>query len=184
MYNIAKNWAKTQVLGIDLMKKIDPSRFFAISYENLLNHTEQSARYLCGFLGVPFSDKMLEFHRSKEAKRAAESSTLWGSLTQPVIKNNTRKFLREVSQEDITIFESVAGNVLDDLGYDRVYVKHGEEKNFSESEIEQFNLENDRLKQALKENVNKEDLERRNRQAYFLNEIKSRPHESIESIAC
>jgi hypothetical protein len=127
---------------------------------------------------------MLEFYHSKEAKRAAESSALWGSLTKPVIKNNTRKFLREVSQEDITIFESVAGNVLDNLGYDRVYVKHGEEKIYSDKEIEQFNLENDRLKQALMETVNKEDLERRDRQAYFLNQIKTRPHELTQSIAC
>jgi hypothetical protein len=184
MYNIAKIWAETQTIGLDLMKKIDSSRFFAISYENLLNNTEQTARCLCEFLGVPFSDQMLEFYRSKEARRAAESSALWGSLTKPVIKNNTRKFLREVSQEDITIFESVAGNVLDNLGYDRVYVKHGEEKIYSDKEIEQFNLENDRLKQALMETVNKEDLERRDRQAYFLNQIKTRPHELTQSIAC
>jgi hypothetical protein len=177
MYNIAKAWAKTQTIGLDLMTKIDSSRFFAVSYENLLNHTEQTARRLCDFLCVPFSEQMLEFYRSKEAKRAAESSTLWDSLTKPVIKNNTRKFLREVSREDITIFESVAGHVLDDLGYDRVYVKHGEEKNFSKNEIEQFNLENDKLKQTLMNTVNKEDLARRDRQAYFLNAIKSRPYE-------
>ncbi len=183
MYNIAKNWAKTQTIGLDLMAKIDSSRFFAVSYENLLNQTEETARRLCKFLDVPFSDQMLEFHRSKEAKRAAESSALWGSLTMPVIKNNTQKYLREVSQEDITIFESVAGTVLDNLGYDRVYVKHGEEKLFSPNEIEQFNIENDRLKQALLDTVNKKDLERRDRQASFLNEIKSRPSEMMRSIA-
>jgi hypothetical protein len=184
MYNIAKVWARTQTIGLNLMTRIDSSRFFAVSYENLVNHTEQTARRLCEFLGVPFSDQMLEFYRSKEARSAAESSTLWNSLTKPVIKNNTRKFLREVSQEDITIFESVAGHLLDILGYDRVYVKQGEEKIFSKDEIEQYNLENDRLKQALMDATNREDLERRDRQANFLNEIRSRPYGLMESIAC
>jgi hypothetical protein len=117
---------------------------------------------------------MLEFHRSEEARRAAESSALWNRLTKPVMKNNTRKFLHESSQEDITIFESVAGHVLDHLGYERVYVKPGEEKVYSEIEIRQFHQENERLKQELLSAIDKGDMERRDRQVKLLSEIKMR----------
>jgi hypothetical protein len=175
IYNIARSWVQTQVIGLNLKSSIDKSRFFAISYEELVSNTEAAAQRLCEFLGVSFSNHMLEYHRTEEAKRAAESSALWNSLTKPVIKNNMRKYLREASREDITIFESVAGHVLDHLGYDRVYVKPGEEKSFSKSEIEEFNMENDRLKQMLLEKVDKHDMDRRDRQTNLLYEIKTRP---------
>ena len=174
MYNIAKGWAQTQAIGLSLKENIDASRFFAVSYEDLTCDTEASAQRLCEFLGVPYSDQMLEFHRSDEARRAAESSTLWNRLTRPVMKDNTRKFLHESSQEDITIFESVAGHVLDHLGYERVYVKPGEEKTYSETEIHQFHQENERLKQELLGAIDKDDMERRDRQSKLLSEIKTR----------
>jgi hypothetical protein len=175
MYNIAKDWAQTQTIGLTLMDKIDSSRFFAVSYEDLLEQTESTARRLCEFLGVTYSNQMLEFYRSNEAKKAAQSSTLWNCLTMPVIKNNSRKFLREATQEDITIFESVAGHVLDNLGYDRTYVKRGEERFFSKDEINRFNIENKRLKQALLDATDKQDIDRRDRQANLLSEIRARP---------
>jgi hypothetical protein len=174
MYNIAKGWAQTQAIGLSLKENIDASRFFAVSYEDLTNDTEASAQRLCEFLGVAYSHQMLEFHRSDEARRAAESSTLWNRLTKPVMKNNTRKFLHETSQEDITIFESVAGHVLDHLGYERVCVKPGEEQIYSEIEIHQFHQENERLKQDLLQAIDKDDMERRDRQAKLLSEIKTR----------
>jgi hypothetical protein len=174
IYNIAKNWAQTQIIGLNLKANIDRSRFFSLSYEELVSSTESAVRRLCEFLGVSFSDHMLEFHYSDEAKRAAESSALWDSLTKPIIRENTRKYLSETSQEDLIIFESVAGHVLDDLGYDRIHVRQGEERQFTVSEIEAFNMENDRLKKVLLDKVDKQDLDRRNQQACLLSEIKSR----------
>ena len=62
------------------------------------------------------------------------------------MKNNSRKFLLEAGERDVRIFESVAGDVLDALGYDRVYVRKGEELRFTDAEIADFNAENARLK--------------------------------------
>ncbi|MCU7920796.1 MAG: sulfotransferase [Candidatus Thiodiazotropha sp. (ex Dulcina madagascariensis)] len=174
-YNIAKGWMHVQETGLALRDKIGPKRLCSVSYEELTGEPEETAKRLCEFLGVDYAEGMLEFHRSDEAKRAAGSSDLWGKLTQPVMKNNTRKFLREASEHDIRIFESVAGDVLERLGYDRVYVPSGEELALSDLEIEAFNEENERLKQELMSRVDKEDLERRDRQAGLLSEIKSRP---------
>ena len=74
----------------------------------------------------------------------------------------------------IRIFESVAGHVLDQLGYDRVHVNDGEEQVFSEGELETFHAENERLKQHFLNGVEKGDLERRDRQASLLAEIETR----------
>lgn len=173
-YHIAKEWADTQRLALNLQEKVGRQRFFSISYEDLTNHPEQTMRRLCAFLQMEYRDEMMDFHRSEEAQRAAASSELWGNVTRPVMRGNSKKFLKEASQTDIEIFESVAGDVLDILGYPRVFIAKGEERRFTQRDIEIFNAENKRLKEQVLSQVNPEDRERRDRQAGLIETIKWR----------
>jgi hypothetical protein len=173
-YHIANEWATAQRLAIKQRSITPPERFVNVTYEELTSRTEDTMRRLCAFLGVTYSPSMLEYHKSEEARRAAESSALWGNVVKPVMADNTRKFLREASEEDISIFESVAGDVLDALGYERVYVPRGKERKFSEADIRRFDEENKRLKEEVLRGVDTEDLKRRDRQSGLLSEIKQR----------
>ena len=173
-YHIAKDWASTQQLALGMRERIGPSRFFSISYESLTSEPELSMRLLCKFLGVRFNQSMLEFYKSDEARRAAESSELWGNVVKPIMADNTRKFLRDASEEDIRIFESVAGDVLSTLGYDSLYVPHGDETMFSVADIQRFDEENRRLKEEVLDRTNVADLKRRDRQTTLIQEIRER----------
>ena len=173
-YHIAREWASTQQLALSMREKIGPQRFFSVRYEDLTSDTEKTMRSLCGFLGVEYADTMLDFHRSDEAKRAASSSELWGNVTNPVMRDNTRKFLKEASEDDIRIFESVAGDVLDALGYERVATRTGAAKSFTASEISRFDTENKRLKEEVMNKTDPADRERRDQQAGIIQQIKSR----------
>jgi hypothetical protein len=133
-----------------------------------------SAKALCKFLDVEYTENMLSFHNTSEAKNAAKSSKLWGNVTNPVMKNNTKKYQKEMSMQDIKIFESVAGHILDELGYERDYIQRGNEYKYSNSEIARFEEENKRLKMASLLNVDQEDMERRKRQTSLLDKIRSR----------
>jgi hypothetical protein len=157
-----------------MRERIGPSRFISISYESLTSEPELTMRLLCKFLGVRFNQKMLEFYMSDEARRAAESSDLWGNVARPIMADNTRKFLRDASQEDIRIFESVAGDVLSALGYECMYVPEGAKPAFSEEEIRHFNAENRRLKDEVLQRASADDLKRRDRQATLIQEIRDR----------
>ena len=174
IYNIASEWAETQALAINLKKRIEPSRFFSVSYEQLTTQPVVTARALCDFLNVNYTDDMLAFYRSSEARNAASSSELWGNVGSPVNKNNTNKFLNEMNENSIEIFESVAGRELDELGYERYLIQKGKEIDFSVDEIEMFDNENTRLKLQHKMNMDKDDMERRNIQSKLLSKIKSR----------
>ena len=174
IYNIATNWAKTQEIAINLREQIESNRIFSVSYEQLTAEPEQTARAICDFLGMKYTATMLEFHKTREAENASKSSELWSNVTKPIDNNNSRKFVKEMSEQDIRIFESVAGHVLDKLGYTREYVMQGEELKLTEADIEEFNRENKRLKDSVFASVDKEDMERRNRQEQLLNEIKQR----------
>lgn len=173
-YHIAKEWAETQRLALKHRERVPPERFISVSYENLTAQPEPLMRRLCAFLDAPYDRSMLDFYATDEAKRAADSSTLWSNVVKPVIANNTRKFIREASKEDVSVFESVAGDVLDALGYQRAYVKRGEERRFTLREIRLFDVENKRLKEEISRGADQEDLKRRDQQAALLSEIRAR----------
>ncbi|HEY6010625.1 MAG TPA: sulfotransferase, partial [Nitrospirota bacterium] len=164
-YNIAREWAATQECALRLQNEIEPSRFLAVSYEEMTADPRRTAEDICDYLGIPYRDAMLEYHRTDEAKRAASSSDLWGNVTNPVMKNNSRKFLREANERDLRIFESVGGPALDALGYARVFVKKGEESVFTDADVVAFNDENLRMKNEMLKSIDPEDLNRRDRQA-------------------
>lgn len=174
-YHIAKEWADTQCLALAHRAIVPSDRFISISYEELTAQPEPTMQRLCEFLDAKYHPSMLEYHTSDEAKRAADASALWGNVVKPIMTDNTRKFLREALPEDVKIFESVAGDVLDALGYDRVYVPRGKEPQFSATDLRFFDAENKRLKEEVLRGVDQEDLKRRDRQATLIAEIRSRP---------
>ena len=173
-YHIAKEWNEAQQLALDFRKEVPAKRFFNLSYEDLTTETEKAVRALCGFLGVAYKSSMLEFYKSGEAKRAASASNLWENVTNPVMKQNSRKFLKEAREEDIRIFESVAGSSMDSLGYERLFAKKGEELNFGPHDIRRFDMENKRMKDEIRKHVDPADLERRSRQESVIKEIAAR----------
>ena len=173
-YHIAREWSATQEVALALRKKIGLERFISVSYEELTACPEPTARLLCAFLGVTFRESMLDYYRTEEAKHAATSSELWKNVTNPVMKNNSRKFLREADPRDIGIFESVAGRTLDALGYARAVVHPGSEKVFSKEEVLAFDEENQRRKEGFRKLVDPADLIRRDLQSGLLNAVKER----------
>ncbi len=174
IYCIAKEWADTQSKALNLGKKIDNKRFHSVSYEQLTQQPEKTARSLCEFLNADYVPAMLDFHKTSEARNAAESSNLWGNVTSPIIQNNSKKFLKELPKDEIRIFESVAGNMLDALAYDREIVTKGEEQIFSKQEIEKFNNLNSARKESSSRSIDEKDKKRRRRQLALLDEIKNR----------
>lgn len=173
-YHIAKEWAATQHVALAARERLGPRRFFGLSYEQLISAPDLTMRELCTFLGVHYTDAMLDFHRSEEAHRAAGSSELWGNVVRPVMSDNTNKFLREARAEDIRIFERVAGDVLEALGYRRAHTRKGRRNDFSAAEVARFNAENERLKREVLNRADPQDLKRRDRQAALIEDIKLR----------
>jgi len=174
VYHIAREWGETQRIALAHRERIGARRFFSISYESITSQPERSMRQLCEFLGYRYTPSMLNFHQTDEALKAARSSELWGNVVNPVMNNNTRKFLSELGRTDIALFERVAGDVIDQLGYERVHTRLGELAQFSDEQVGKFNQENDELKAKVLSGVNPDDLKRRDRQASLIQEIRVR----------
>ncbi|MEP7128362.1 MAG: sulfotransferase [Chitinophagales bacterium] len=173
VYCIAKQWSELQRLCLDARANLSTDRYFTVSYTELTEETESTLRNMCAFLGIEFMPEMMEFYDSQEAKNTAVASSLWENVTKPIMHHNYNKFLKEMSEADLRIFESVAGNELDELGYERAFVKKGEEMQFTTEQIAQFNAENDRLKKEQTQKTDPEDMENRKRQEQVLTDLKA-----------
>lgn len=170
-YFIAAQWNELQQLCMDHAKKLSNERFFGVCYEELIGDPEQIIRNLCEFLEIEYCESMLVFHESKEATRAASSSRLWENVTRPIMRSNSNKFLNEMSDLQIEIIESIAGNTMDKLGYERFRINRGYELNFTPNEIDNFKMENEMNKQAVVKNTDPEDISRRKNQDLVIQKI-------------
>lgn len=173
-YHIAQEWAKDQRAALRVRDQANSNQVLSLSYENLTQDTEASLQNLCQFLEVDYSPAMLNFHESKEASSTASASSLWVNVSKPVMSGNSRKFLTQAPAEEVKIFELVAGDVLDILGYERVFTAKGESATFSPDEIKHFTDENQEMKLHMQETMDGEDKERRERQLALLDAIRSR----------
>ena len=172
-YFIAQQWAELQRLCLAERDRVGAEHFFSVCYEDLTNNPAGVVQDLCKFLDIEFHQEMLSFHQSGEATRAAGSSDLWKNVVRPIMSQNSKKFLKEMSYEEIGIVESIAGDVMDTLGYERVYVQAGEEQQFSKAEIAQFHKQNEKLKKAKAKMADPEDIKRRKIQAKVIDEIRA-----------
>ena len=114
----------------------------------------------------------MEFYDSEEAKNTAASSSLWENVTKPIMHHNYNKFLKELTEEQVRIIESLAAKELDVLGYERLFIKKGEELSFTPEQITQFTEENDKLKKDQAKKTDPADAEKRRRQEQVLTDLK------------
>ncbi|MBN4080555.1 sulfotransferase [Beggiatoa alba] len=171
-YFIAQEWFKTQRLALKLKLRLPPSRFYSVRYESLIKDPEQTCKGIAEFIGQPYTDAMLKFYLSKAARNSASSSNLWGNIGRPIISDNSMKFFSQSTMEEIQIFESVAGKMLEALGYECYFT--GREKEFTDRLIKQYEKENAQRKKQIIQQANPEDINRREKQKQHVDNIKQR----------
>ncbi|MGI9285425.1 MAG: sulfotransferase family protein [Pseudomonadales bacterium] len=117
-YAAAKMW-KSYLEAIEQIKSDCPAGdFVEIKYEELLAEPRENLERICGILGVPYSDSMLNFHE-KDTNYQTDSTNLQ-NLQRPLMPANREKWRNVLSPADLKEFESVAGKKLDDYGYPSV----------------------------------------------------------------
>jgi Sulfotransferase family len=174
-FHVGQQWNVEQQLALECGRRVLPSQYLALSYEELTSKPEATLRSLCSWLGIDFHPAMLDFHASAEASRTAASGKLWENVKKPVMSSNTQKWLKGMSCDQVIDFESVAGSSLRQLDYELVLVgKHAAARQHDAAAAAAFELENRRLKAAVRESMPAEDLAARKPQEDLLAAIRSR----------
>ena len=94
--------------------------YLELRYEDLVAEPESRLREVCEFLALEYEPAMLEYHRREDPGLYADHPR----LAQPPVRD-ARSWRKEMAPADVELFEAVAGDLLADLGYERVHPRPG-----------------------------------------------------------
>jgi len=171
VYHLAAKWKKEQDLALNYLATLPANEYITVRYENLVADPASVMQEICTKLGVDYTESVLNYYTSNESHRTAESGKMWENVEKPVMKDNTGKFRSEFSHFDLQLFENVAGETMDKLGYGRA-ISSMDKVTIKAEHIEEFNLENERLKKLALETASLKDIEKRKPQKEFLEKLK------------
>lgn len=115
----AMTWVKSYAVASKLAARY-PERVLTIRYEDFIENQEVVLRKICDFFGIEFTMEMLDVSDSEEAQRISTMSALWESNAFPPIAANVDKFKKSMSLDEIAIIETLAGDQMDQYGYERL----------------------------------------------------------------
>lgn len=99
--------------------RLGPDRYREFRYEELVDEPEMALREVCRFLDLEYAPQMLDY--GETAARFLTDSKNPGDH-QHVVMPPTRGLIdwrRDMDSSDVEAFESIAGGLLEDLGYPR-----------------------------------------------------------------
>lgn len=173
VYSIAKQWRQDQQKALAHHRRAEAA-VFQVSYEDLTSEPRPVLERLCDFLGLCFEPPMLEAHASREALETSRAGELWSNVTRPVLANSG-KFHAQMPEEDVRLFEAVAGPALRSLGYPLVSAARDGDAGFTGAQVARFEDSNRRLKeQFMKAHADSAYLKNRAPQERVIRSIRDR----------
>jgi hypothetical protein len=117
VYYSARRWQREQAIGLAWLARLPAEQIMLLKYEELIADPPAVVKRLCAFLGEPFEERMLDYHRSSEAQKSGSLSISWENTARPVMGDNSEKFRRQLTAAEILLFEAIAFPELEELGY-------------------------------------------------------------------
>jgi Sulfotransferase family len=116
---IALWWKRKVLLGREAGKSLGPNLYQEIRYEELVSEPAKACETLCSFLELPYAEAMLRFDERRDGthldiERAHPSFPITRGL---------RDWRSQMTAEEVERFEAAAGDLLDELGYTRAYLR-------------------------------------------------------------
>lgn len=116
---VAASWSRRVQEGRRAGTSLGPERYIESRYEDLIDDTEGAVRRLCEFLDLDFKPEMLRYYERAEsviANTAVPERHL--DIYKPPTKG-LQDWTKELSESQVGRFESIAGETLVLLGYQR-----------------------------------------------------------------
>ena len=119
MAEAAHHWKSRISRGRSGAANVGRARYREVHYEDMVEDPARVTRELCEFLGIEFRQEMLQYHQEgEEFISGTKDPAAFKNLAKPVTKG-LRKWEDQISPSDLELFESIAGDLLDELGYGR-----------------------------------------------------------------
>jgi hypothetical protein len=122
----AKQWAYDQkrfLSNYDTLHKVNKA--FLIKYEDLIDKPEDILSAALSFLEFKFERSMLDFNQDSTTRLNAQAQDGWSNLSQPIISNNSAKFMTELTLDEISLIEKICYFEMKALNYKPINKKEG-----------------------------------------------------------
>jgi hypothetical protein len=136
--NAAKQWKKDQQQNSKnyyVLNKQGRAHF--LRYEDLTANSEQELKWLVDFLGLPFDEGIFDFHKDEITQKNASMLEAWNNLSQGVMTDNSRKYLNELSTDEIKAIEKICWFEMKHLGYEPEF-SYKELADVTDESLEEF----------------------------------------------
>jgi hypothetical protein len=108
-------WEWNVRLGREAGARLGPGTYHESRYEALIADPEHECRELCDFLGLAYDPGMLRFHEGRtRSEPGLSAKRAWLPVTAGL-----RRWQEQMAPGDVTRFEAAAGDLLEELGYER-----------------------------------------------------------------
>jgi Sulfotransferase family len=113
----AAYWNRAVRAGRSAGDRIGPHRYREIRYEDLIADPEIALRDLCGFVDVPFDGAMLHYFERTDPT-PPRNAKAHPNVHKPPLAG-LRDWREALSDREVKVFDALAGDLLEDLGYER-----------------------------------------------------------------
>jgi len=108
-------WRRDVTLGYEAGKRLSSRIYREIRYEQLVDETEDTLRAISAHLELPYSPAMASYYEGRvKSKKGLSAKAAWLPPTAGI-----RNWRTQMSAEERELFEAIAGEQLEMLGYER-----------------------------------------------------------------
>ncbi len=120
VYIAARDWKYYVDAGQGAASSVPPGAYLEVRYEELLASPEETMKRVCTFLDEPFCQAVLKPNFTERRQRRPIIGTPRNSVISKteIMSSNSGKWKDMMAPSDRIIFESVAGDLLERLGYE------------------------------------------------------------------
>lgn len=122
LFTAARDWKATVSAGRQAGARLRSETYLEVRYESLVSAPGKTMKRVCAFLDEPFTDAVLRPTPYKSQNRP-HHRPIFGAdrprmFSPQIMSTEAGKWKREMPSSDRILFESVAGDLLEELGYE------------------------------------------------------------------
>lgn len=114
---LAQSWLHTHRSFLALREQIG-ERAIPVIYERLAKHPDEEIARILAQLGLRHAPGILDYHKQDLTIYRASHLSM-AEVSKPVNASKVGRWMRELTAEQVAAFEAVAGDLLEELGYER-----------------------------------------------------------------
>ena len=118
----AELWKRRVERGLLDGRALGAHRYIEVRYEEFVSDTPNMTKKLCDFLGIEFHSDMLDYVEKSRTDILPHAARYNPNVTKPPTEN-VRSWENQMPDDQVAMFEAVAGDTLDMLEYPRRYPK-------------------------------------------------------------